>query len=237
MLIYTSEKGVHNVKQVEIARQYMLEGGSMAITRLQFELPISELRQMVADAMVGCDECWEPVRKGGPASIDLDVWDGPFDDAPRTITVHHNRDGGCGTCSERIYDSSWSDFRYFDCEGCNRTICEQNPSNGWHAQYRIVDGEQICLKCYEDELMEHGVNRESIENGTLPGMFFSGGNPEPLAAGYEPHGDRFVSGDADAVCQEVLALMDSGRQVIIGYESMGIGGGEGTVSLHSKAIA
>jgi hypothetical protein len=85
--------------------------------------------------------------------------------------------------------------------------------------------------------MEHGVDRESIENGTLPGMFFSGGNPEPLAAGYEPHGDRFVSGDADAVCQEVLALMDSGRQVIIGYESMGIGGGEGTVSLHSKAIA
>jgi len=222
----------------------MLEGGSVAITRLKFELPISELRQMVAAAMVECDECCEPVRKGGPASIDLEVWDRPFDDEPRTITLHHSRGHASEmfrtrsqTCSERIYDTSWSDFRYFDCAGCNRTICEQNPSNGWHSQYRIVDGDQLCLKCYEEELMEHGVDRESIESGTLPGMFFSGGNPEPLAAGYEPYGDRFVRGSADTVCQEVLALMDSGRQVVIGYESMGMGGGEGTVSLHSKVAA
>ena len=228
------------MKQIEIARQYTLDGGSVTIGRLKFDRPLSEIRQMVADATVECDECWQPVRRGSKVSIDLELWSRPFDDAPRTVTLHHDPTGdNYEVCSARIYDTSYADFRYFDCEGCTRTICEQNPSNGWHTQYRIV-GEctQICLKCYEEQLMENGVDREDIEDGRLPGMFFSHGNPEPLAAGYEPHGDRFVNSTdrADAVRREVLDLMDSGRQVVIGYESMAIGGLEGTVSLHSKAI-
>ena len=67
-------------------------------------------------------------------------------------------------------------------------------------------------------------------------MFFSYGNPEPQAEGYEPLGDRFVGRDsqAEAVRIEILNLIDTGYQVVIGYERMAIGGLEGAISLHSK---
>ena len=228
------------MKQIDIGWQYTLDGGSVAITRLKFDRPIAELKQLVADSRVKCDECWEPVRKGSRGSIDLEVWDRPFDESSRTITLHHDPTySRYGVCSERIYDGSWGDFRYFECSGCNRIVCEQNPSNGWHTQYRIIDEyDQICLKCYSEHVLEYGIDRESVENGQLSGMFFSHGNPEPREAGYEPLGDRFIrsTDSANAVCREVLALMDSGYQVVIGYESMAIGALEGTVSLHRKAM-
>ena len=34
------------------------------------------------------------------------------------------------------------DFAYFTCHRCEREICEQNPRNGWHIQYRDYDGEE-----------------------------------------------------------------------------------------------
>jgi len=226
------------MKQIDIAWQYTLDGGSVAISRLKFDRPIAELKQLVADSTVECYECCEPVRKGSKASIDLEVWDRPFDESSRTITLHHDPTySRYDVCSERIYDGSWADFRYFECSGCDRIVCEQNPSNGWHTQYRIIDEcDQICLKCFEENVLEYGVDRESVENGKLRGLFFSHGNPEPRKAGYEWLGDRFIrsTDSANVVCREVLDLMDSGYQVVIGYESMAIGGLEGTVSLHSK---
>ena len=84
------------------------------------------------------------------------------------------------SCAEVLTDSSWVDFRYFECMACYRTICEQNPRNGWKVQYRVddfEDYEQICLQCYQTELLENGVNREKIENGEIDGMFFNYNDP------------------------------------------------------------
>jgi hypothetical protein len=135
-----------------------------------------------------------------------------------------------------MYEEPWA---YFMCSRCDREISEQNPRNGWHIQYRDYDGQMTCLKCYQDLIVENGVEREKLEEGFIPGMFFSFGNPEPLEAGYrEVEGFRnfYVAGksSADRFRSKALELMDQGKKVVIGYESMGIGGGEGYVTLMGK---
>ena len=98
-----------------------------------------------------------------------------------------------------------SDFAYFTCHKCEREICEQNPKQGYHLQYRDYDGQMTCLKCYQDLIIENGVEREKLEEGFIPGMFFSFGNPEPLEAGYrEVEGFRnyYIAGKPRRQLQE-----------------------------------
>jgi hypothetical protein len=131
------------------------------------------------------------------------------------------------------------DFSYFWCQPCERDICEQHPANGWQIQYRMYDDEQICLRCYQGLIFENGVEREKLESGEIPGMFFNYGNPEPKQAGYEEvpgFSDYFINdGDkADRFRKKALELMDGGYKVVIGYERLAIGGSEGYVTLMAK---
>jgi len=140
-------------------------------------------------------------------------------------------------CDEFITSSG--DFDYFTCDICHRMVCEQNPSNGWMTQYREHFGDQICLKCYEEMILENGVDREHFEEGKLEGMFFSGNNHEPLDAGYSIDERVYnvrVAGSTKAkeICKIALDYIDRGGKVIIGYESMAIGGIEGYVTLFYK---
>jgi len=145
-------------------------------------------------------------------------------------------------CSDECRDAYLyeGDFSYRYCEFCEREICGQNPMNGWHTQFRRTDdGDDICLSCYEADILEHGCSREKFEAYTLPGMFFSGDNHEPLEAGYVivPGYDNAFIRDREAVfdvCNLALELMDLGAKVLCGYESMAIGGGEGYISLFVK---
>lgn len=192
-------------------------------------------------------KCWECGIEGAISNFyKYELYDTPWDDTPRIAYLHKRIPAALkkdspfkyiDSCSELLDDHSWADFRYFECVECQRMICEQNPRNGWHTQYRYWgedgDGEQICLRCYEKEVLENGIPREKFENEQLPGMFFSGDNSEPLDAGYEKEGTYFV-GDATPVCAKALELIDSGHKVVVGYESMAIGGLEGTVSLFYK---
>ena len=140
------------------------------------------------------------------------------------------------SCSEVLFDTSWADFRYFNCADCYRTICEQNPRNGWHVQYRIEDEcEQICLQCFQTQILAYGVSRDVIENGEISGLFFN--YNDPLLEGWDKFIDyRFIAshGDKDSLLAEVLKNMDNGYKVVIGYENMSIGGLEGSVSVYRK---
>jgi hypothetical protein len=137
-----------------------------------------------------------------------------------------------------MYEESWA---YFMCHECDREISEQNPQNGWHIQYRTADQEQACLSCYQERLLEEGLvfEREKLERGEIPGMFFSFGNLEPKAKGYmevpgftEYH---VRSGEtADRFIRRALELLDEGKLVVAGYEKMAIGGSEGVVTLMVK---
>lgn len=70
-------------------------------------------------------------------------------------------------------------------------------------------------------------------------MFFSYGNTEARDAGYrEAPGfrDYFVNTEekADALRNKTRELLDQGHKVIIGYERLAYGGGEGYVTLMVK---
>ena len=130
-------------------------------------------------------------------------------------------------------------YAYFWCEACNREICEQNPMNGWHIQYRDYDGNPVCLRCYRDLILENGVEREKLESGLIPGMFFDWGNIEVREAGYKemPEFKNYHVNSqekADDFREKALDLMDEGKKVVVGYERMAIGGSEGYVTMMVK---
>jgi hypothetical protein len=144
-------------------------------------------------------------------------------------------------CSEKCADIYLyeGDFSYFWCEQCEREICEQHPMNGWHIQYRIYNDEQICLRCYQALILENGVEREKLEKGQIPGMFFSNGNIEAKEAGYKEVSGFihfFVNNQdkADMFIKKALELMNDGLKIVIGYEKLAIGGIEGYVTLMAK---
>lgn len=159
------------------------------------------------------------------------AYDTPWEEEPVTKVFCSD---DCG--DSYMYEEPWA---YFMCEKCDREVCEQNPRNGWHIQYRDYQGDQVCLRCYESLILENGVEREKLKDGQIPGMFFSYGNLEPLRAGYremEGFRDFFISNQrsADRFRKKALDLMDQGKKVIIGYERMAIGGSEGYVTLMVK---
>jgi hypothetical protein len=70
-------------------------------------------------------------------------------------------------------------------------------------------------------------------------MFFSHANTEPKEAGYEEvHGFASYhvrdSVTAEAFRKKALELMEMGKAVVIGYERLAYGGGEGYVTLMVK---
>lgn len=198
---------------------------------------------MTKQEYVECHECGtiRPVSK----MYKLELWSRPFDLQPYIAYVCKETPAKfkksyrqyVESCEELLTDSSWADFRYFTCDHCNRMICEQNPSNGWMSQVRYLDdyNTTLCLKCYEEELYTNGVEIESLEEGTLPGMFldYNELKERDFTCVLD---DIHVTGkdSAKCVCDKGIELINSGHIVLIAYESMAIGGLEGYVSLYSK---
>lgn len=55
------------------------------------------------------------------------------------------------------------DFNWYYCESCGRTICEQNPSDGYHVQGgHDEEGNFECNKCKEERMLNEGsdLNKE-----------------------------------------------------------------------------
>jgi hypothetical protein len=170
-------------------------------------------------------------RQGGH----LELYDTPWDEKPK-LRYFHSDD-----CEESYLHPG--DFNFIDCEGCNRTICEQNPANGWHVQFRDYDGNYLCLRCYQDSVLTAGQPRSDFEGSKIGGgMFFSWNNSEAREAGFEAvDGFRnyFVRGrdDARIFNQKALELIDTGNSVITAYERMAIGGLEGYITMMARPQA
>lgn len=144
-------------------------------------------------------------------------------------------------CSEECGDSFMYEepYAYFWCMGCDRQVCEQNPDNGWHTQYRDYKGAMVCLSCYQDMILSDGVERDELESGNIPGMFFSYGNTEAVEAGYREvagFDDFYIDSreNADRFRKKALEMMDEGKKVVIGYERMAFDGSEGYVTMMIK---
>ncbi len=133
------------------------------------------------------------------------------------------------------------DFQYRDCEACGRMVCQQNPANGWMCQFREhADLGDICLRCYETEILKNGQPRSDFEDAQIKGgMFFNGGNPEPKAKGFDTVDgfDHFYVTGADTARRynsRALELIDRRHKVLTAYESLGIGGSEGFITMMAK---
>jgi hypothetical protein len=162
----------------------------------------------------------------------FDVYESPWD-------VHPTEKHFCSDDCQTTYLYSGGSFEYQDCPACGRTICQQNPGNGWMWQFKEYNNEEICLSCYEKIILANGIPGESFMNEQIPGMFFSGDNHELFNAGYEEepefHGKFIRSKESiKDFCDKAIMLINSGYKVVVAYESMGIGGGEGYVSLYKK---
>ena len=178
-----------------------------------------------------CEMCRE---KNAKESIYGEYFDSPWD------TEGEMQHFCSEECREHNEDSSWTDFAYRYCDGCSRCICERSPRNGWHTHFRIVNEcELLCLKCYEEEILEKGCEESSFSSGMIPGVFFSQDNHEPLDAGYEVvdgYGYCSIASSTQAkqFCDAAIRLIESGNKVVVGYERMAIGGLEGCVTMFAK---
>jgi hypothetical protein len=179
--------------------------------------------------------CFEELMCGG------NLYSRPYDSSPNMcrFSCYYAEDCYRGD----VYSK---DYTYFDCKCCDRTICEQNPSNGWHVQYRIVNEcEYVCTKCYEEQMMSEGVDiDELLRTRTIPGAFASSSELESAGfaevvglsnilvgngySGYQSEGVFF-----NRVQEKYEELKD--KIVFIEYVSMSIGGLGGYITVWSKS--
>lgn len=186
-----------------------------------------------------CHECNE-------VKEDVYLWKiyySPYDDEPSDSFRL------CEDC-EDLYRND-----YVRCSICGRYTLRYN---GHHGQIReMPDGEEACLKCFEEEYLEHGIGMydDFHEEGEIYAMFFNDGDQE--AAGYEPinnvllpeeiifgvfHSNSrtgylpnnyFWVSEPYPFLDAIKALVDIGLKVVIALETMSIMG-DGAVSVWVK---
>ena len=189
--------------------------------------------ELATERCVLCDEL-RPKADMTP----VDLYGSPFDEAPEEcwVCLVEDPDNGGLTCFDRLVQDG-----YFECEDCNRTVRTMH-SNNMHSHVHVVTDDrgdvvgQICLRCYEKQLLREGVPNHELDNGKISGMFFSEDNHELSDAGFEHVGDKFVKGaeSAQRVCDKALGLKAQGYIVVFAYESLGICGSEGHISVWKK---
>ncbi len=184
-----------------------------------------------------CAECAVKFKKGEAKEV-VEVFDDPFAAKPRIVAFHTDNDEDAyGTCLDKMTDTSWANFRYFTCAHCERIVVRQCLSNGWRSYVKSYGGEEICVKCYQDIVLEDGHAHVAFEGGKIPGDFFNSSdlsaNDWAQVPGYS---HAFINGKETAkrFCTAALDLIEEGHKVLVDYNSMGIGGGEGYVSLYAK---
>ena len=239
--------------RIEYTDQINLAGETIRTpTRVRFDPPVAVLRKALESVQ---HECWACGDNGYATGRDkeynvqpIEVYDDPWEDTATIIWAHDSERrpvpyGVAQSCLEAIESPHMTDFHYFGCECCGRMVIVRCPSNGWHSYRRMVNEfEEWCLACVEDTLLAKGIAGfpaeldEVLNTGLLFGMFFDVNALEDdgwVATQYRV----FINSEESAMglASEAKRLHDQGRLIIIGYESMAIGGSEGYVTLFSKA--
>ena len=239
--------------RVEYTEQTTLAGDTIRIpTRHRFDPPVAVLRKALEAVRHECWACgdygYATGRDKAYNVVPIEVYDDPWEDEATIIWAHDSERrpvpyGVAQSCVAAIESPHITDFHYFGCECCGRMVIVRCPSNGWHSYQRIVNEcEEWCLACVESTLRAEGIAgfpdelEKLLNGGLLFGMFFDVNARENacwLATEYR----TFINGEESAMrlAKEARRLHDQERLIIIGYESMAIGGGEGYVTLFSKA--
>jgi hypothetical protein len=152
----------------------------------------------------------------------VEIFESPFDDKGHLYHV-------CG--DDDCYTTV--DENTFWCSYCGRQV---NESNGMMKQYRFNEcDDQICLKCYEEDVIENGQPREDFEGVNVKGMFA----PAVEKNGYSPVEEfqNYFINDEQSIKtynKKALDLIDRGCKIVTDYERLSICGGEGYISMWAK---
>ena len=180
-----------------------------------------------------CYECF--VEKPIAHMMMFNLYDSPWDELPKEKWLcDTNYDDDYGSCADKLTDNSWSDFRYSECDICQRLVCNQSPKNGWHVQMMWYKDEYICLKCYEKEMFLYGIDEDTIDDRSLSGMFFN--YDELEEQGFKRDSIHFAASTYDAIHinARMRELISEGNYVLLNYERMAIGGLEGDCSIWKR---
>lgn len=139
------------------------------------------------------------------------------------------------------------DYAYFECDECNRCICEQNPSNGWMTQYKYhpeSDDSRICNKCFQELMFSEGINvEEALRTKQINGSFFSDAeirdNGFEIVDGLESVlvGAGYSGSQSEEVFFRLLTErlpVVKDKVVLFSIESMAIGGMGGYVTVWAR---
>lgn len=162
--------------------------------------------------------------------VEFETYDTPYSEEPE-IRYYISYDGIDGLMG-RIYSR---DFAYFECEKCGRVICEQNPNNGYHVQFKWIedlDG-KVCNSCYEKQLLDIGSSRKKLENYELDGLFLD--NEDLYEFEELKNIPSFVNSEnLKHVCELILETVKPEEVFLIQYNALGLGGGEGYITVYKK---
>lgn len=230
VLIIPFKKG----KKDEVIKDYIahIKEGNY-LDNKDIEIKSSKISNVKKGHIMECINCGNLILK--EHSFGGNFYDTPWDKKPNPDVRFCSQ-----LCENAYYGNIYSkDFAYFTCISCGRTICQQNPGNGWHIQYREVYDELVCLKCYQEDILKNGIPIEKFEKGVISGMFFSFGNEEVFNAGYAevPGYVNIKIEDQETVdryCNKAIELIKNGYKVVTAYESMAYGGSEGYVTMFCK---
>ncbi|MFH1628382.1 MAG: hypothetical protein ABIE47_06625 [Pseudomonadota bacterium] len=183
-----------------------------------------------------CHECEKRFKKGEEKAV-IEIYDDPFADKPRIVAVHTENDDGHGTCLDKLTDTSWADHRYMECPICERMVLMHN---GWRPYFKAYGDDEICAKCYQDIVLEDGHGAKPFEAGKIPGDFFNSSDLSGHGWAQVPGFNGFFINGGDSAkrfCSQALKLIEEGHKVLVDYDSLGIGGGEGYVTMMVKEAA
>lgn len=185
---------------------------------------ICDLPFRSTEPIVECDETGLKVYR--TSALMMEMYSTPWQNEPDD---HYFLNYEAYSCYYGMIYSK--DFAYFSCPNCGRDICEQNPANGYHIQYRIVDGEYMCLSCYEKMILADGIEYRDVDG--FAGMFLEtediGNN------GWKLHNSYFVNhSNENYVKNKIRSLFKDGTKVLIQYDRLAYGGSEGSISVYTK---
>ena len=137
-------------------------------------------------------------------------------------------------CLQNSENSYYSDYSYQYCEHCGKNIIVRCPSNGWREYFHYENGECFCVKCYQDFILENGIDSEKFEGGKIAGDFFD--DEDLKKAGYKQESEFFISGSNSIkeYCALALKFIKAGFKVVTNYERLSIIGDEGSITLWLK---
>lgn len=142
------------------------------------------------------------------------------------------------SCKTEFFESPYH-FAHQFCEKCEEWIPKHNPQNGWRGFFVSFEGDTVCVGCYQNHLLENGQPEDDfIRSSSIKGGdFFS--TSELREAGYEEVEGltRFrirSKNDAREFNARAAQMVTYSSKVITSYDSLGLGGIEGYVTLWAK---